>query len=203
MISDAGAFPWVWAWERVTPRDVARTLRGLPAPWWITGGWGLTLFLGRHVRRHDDVDVALLRRDQAALRDHLAGWDLHYATADRKLARWDGGFLEPPVARLWARRTRGAPWFCDVLLEDARDADWLYRRDHRVSRPLSEVGQTTIDGLPILSPEITLLYKLARPTPKSKTDLLAVYPRLDAASRDWLRQALATCHPDHPALPLL
>jgi hypothetical protein len=201
--AEAGAFPWLWPWEPVSPRDVGELLADLTAPWWIAGGWGLSLFVGRETRRHHDVDVSLLRRDQAALRHHLADWDLQYATPDHQLEPWDGRFLEPPITRIWARRGPGDAWCFDVLLEEACAESWLYRRDPRVSRPLSELGQTTTDGLPYLSPEISLLYKLARPTPRSKADLRAVYPRLSATGRSWLRQALETCHPDHPVLPIL
>jgi hypothetical protein len=49
------------------------------------GGWALDLFLDRETRRHDDLDVALLRRDQGAPHDHLRGWDLRYATAEHAL----------------------------------------------------------------------------------------------------------------------
>jgi hypothetical protein len=195
--------PEVWPWEPVTPHDVGRLLEELPAPWWIAGGWAMSLFLGRETRRHHDIDVALLRRDQAALWRHLSGWDLHYTTPERKLESWDGRFLEPPIGRIWARRSPGTPWYCEILLEEAADGRWLFRRDHRVSRPLAELGYTTPDALPFVSPEIALLYTLARPRPKAKADLLAVHSRMSPTSRDWLRKALGIYWPDHPALPLI
>jgi hypothetical protein len=70
----------LWAWEPLEPADLARVLFGLRTPWWICGGWALDLFLGRNTRRHVDLDVALLRRDQHVLFRHLGGWDLRYAT---------------------------------------------------------------------------------------------------------------------------
>ena len=193
----------LWPWEPITPGDVADVLRGLPVPWWISGGWAIELFLGEQTRHHLDLDVAVLRRDQLALRRHLADWDLHFATPERRLEPWDGHVLEPPIARIWVRRARGAPWLCDGYLEEARDERWLYRDDERVSLPLSQLGRMTDEGLPFLSPEIALFYMLVRPTPKAKADFLAASPRLSAASRTWLRQSLEIAWPGHPVLPLL
>lgn len=203
MISEAGAVPEVWPWETVSPHDVGQLLEEVPFPWWIAGGWAMSLFLGRETRRHHDIDIALLRRDQVGLRRHLSDWDLHYVTPERRLEPWDGRVLEPPVTRIWARRSPGAPWFCELLLEEAGDGRWIFRRDRRVSRPLSDVGHTTPDALPFVSPEIALLYTLARPRPKAKADLLAIHSRMSHTSRDWLRKALRTCCPDHPALPII
>ena len=203
MSLEDGAFAGLWPWEPITPSDVADVLRGLPTPWWIAGGWAIELFVGHPTRRHYDLDVAILRRDQLALRRHLAGWDLHFATPERHLGPWDGRFLDPPIGRIWLRRARGAPWWCDAYLEEARGDRWLYRADERVSLPLQRVGRTSDAGLPFLSPEIVLFYMLTRPTPKAKADFLAANPRLSEPSRTWLRQALETAHPGHPVLPLL
>jgi Aminoglycoside-2''-adenylyltransferase len=203
MSTEAPAFAGFWPWEPITPSDVADVLRGLAVPWWISGGWAIELFLGHPTRRHYDVDVAVLRRDQQELRRHLADWDLHSATPERRLEPWDGRFLEPPIARIWIRRAPGAAWFCDAYLEEARDERWLYRDDERVSLPLGQVGQMTDDGLPFLSPEIALFYMLSGPTPKAKADFLAARPRLSAESRSWLRLSLEIAHPGHPVLPLL
>lgn len=43
-------------------------------PWYVAGGWAVDLFLGRQTRPHQDIEVAVLRRDQRLLRQVLAGW---------------------------------------------------------------------------------------------------------------------------------
>ena len=53
----------------------------------IAGGWAIDLFLGRQTRPHHDLDIQILRRDQAALRGLLADWDLHLA-GDGRLQPW-------------------------------------------------------------------------------------------------------------------
>jgi hypothetical protein len=42
-------------------------LRPFSGHWWIAGGWAVDLFLGEQTRVHDDVDVAVLRRDEHEL----------------------------------------------------------------------------------------------------------------------------------------
>jgi hypothetical protein len=185
-------------WERLRPADVAELLAGFDAPWWIAGGWALDLYLGVETRPHDDVDVALLRRDQHALHRHLEGWDLRYATAGHRLVPWDGRPLAPPVHGVWAPRSRDtdAPWTFEVLL-DEHDADrWVYRREPAIARPLAELGATR-DGIPFLRPEVVLLYKSKEPTPKDDRDIDAVRPRLPERGRSWLASALAVTAPGH------
>jgi hypothetical protein len=180
-------------WEPLRPQDVARLLAGLDAPWWIAGGWALDLFLGAETREHDDIDVALLRRDQLALYGWLRGWDLRYATPDRTLEPWDGRYLEPPIHAIWARRSRDAtaPWACEFLLDEERNGRWIYRRDPAITRSLDDLGGLS-DGVPFLCPEVVLLYKSKNPTAQDEADFDLVLPHLSPSGRRWLRQALAT-----------
>lgn len=205
MSLEAGAFAGAWPWEPITPYDVAELLRGLPAPWWIAGGTAIELLLGRPTRRHYDLDVAVLRRDQLTLKRHLVGWDICTAagTPERRLERWDGRLIELPATRFWVRPRPGAAWWFDGRLEEARDDRWFYRNHELISLPLAQFGCTTEDGIPFVAPEIALFYLLISPTPKAKADFLAVRPRLNPARRAWLHRALGLLKPAHPVLPLL
>jgi hypothetical protein len=180
-------------WERLHPRDVAGLLMGLDAHWWIAGGWALDLFLGTETRDHGDVDVAILRRDQLALRDLLRTWDLRYATPERTLVPWDGQRLALPIHGVWARRSHepSAPWTFEVLLNEHDGDRWVYRRDARVSRRVADLGEER-DGIPFLRPEVVLLYKSQHP---DDADFETVLPHLDEAARAWLRGALGPRHP--------
>jgi hypothetical protein len=185
-------------WEPLRPADIADLLAGFDAPWWIAGGWALDLFLGAETRRHDDIDVAVLRRDQLALYDWLRGWDLHYATPDHTLQPWDGRLLRPPIHGIWARRSHDAtaPWTCDFLLDEDRDGRWVYRRDSAITRSLDDLGGLR-NGAPYLCPEVVLLYKSKNPTPKDDADFDLVLPRLSSSGRLWLCQTLRTCDAGH------
>ena len=194
----------LWAWEPLQPADLAPLLNGLPMPWWICGGWALDLFLGRETRRHDDLDVAVLRRDQHVLCRHLGDWDLRYATPEHALEPWEGEHLEPPIDGIWARRSSGAnaPWTCEFLLNEDSDGDWIFRREEGVTRSLDEVGAER-KGVPFLRAEIVLLYKASERSPRNEADFAAVRPHLTQAAGQWLREALEVIDPRHPWVPQL
>jgi hypothetical protein len=90
----------------VTPGDVATLLRAVDFPWWIAGGWAIDLLRPQPRRVHQDVDVAVLRRDQARLRRALADWDLRFARPDGALA---GGLsvLAPEIVLLYKAKSPG------------------------------------------------------------------------------------------------
>ena len=179
----------------LAPAAIAEGLEGMAAPWWIAGGWALDLFAGGGLRGHDDLDVVLLRRDQAALAAQLADWDLQVVSGGH-LRAWDGTPLEPPEHELWARRAPGDPWACEFLLDEADGDRWLFRRDPRVSRPLAELG-LEVAGLPVVAPEVALLFKAKEPDTRAESDFEAVLPLLDERRRGWLAAALAAVCPGH------
>ena len=45
----------------------ARIMAGFPQPWYVAGGWAIDLFGGRVTRAHEDLEVAVCRRDLGAL----------------------------------------------------------------------------------------------------------------------------------------
>jgi hypothetical protein len=196
---DARDYAYLWAWEPIHPEEIAELLSGFARPWWICGGWALDLFLNRETRRHDDLDVALLRHDQLALYRHFPAWDFHYATPTHALEPWDGRRLNPPIQGIWARRSAepSAPWACEFLLNEERDGNWVFRRNEAVKRPLEEIGDER-NGVPFLRPEIVLLYKSSERSPKDDTDFAAVLPRLSREARLWLGAALERHDARHP-----
>lgn len=124
------------AWEPLTPAEVARELGGLPCPWWIAGGWAIDLHLGRQSRTHADVDVLLLRPDQLSVQRHLAGWDLQAADPPGTLRPWvEGETLASEIHDIWCRRSPSSPWCLQLMIDDAEEDAWVYRRDARIRRP--------------------------------------------------------------------
>ena len=188
-------------WEPLGVREAATFLAGLPAPWWIAGGWAIDLFVGRQTRAHGDLDVEVLRRDQLVVQRLLTGWDLRAAGGGR-LRRW------PPAAPLadglnsvWGRPAGDRPWAIQIMLAEGDGDRWVYRRDPRVSRPLAALGRRTPEGIPYLAPEVQLLYKARAPRPKDQADFERA--RLGEDGRRWLGGALALAHPGHPWLARL
>jgi Aminoglycoside-2''-adenylyltransferase len=186
-------------WEKLSPLALRGLLRNLDVPWWIAGGWAIDLFLGRETRDHRDIDVALLRRDQARLVTRLPGWEFRYATTRHVLVPWHGEQLAPPIHGIWARRsaTSAGPWTCEFVLNEATRWEWVYWRHDAVRRPLSEIGGER-DGVPYLRPEIVLLFKSTDLTATNEADFAAALPALDTAARRWLARSLDACRPGHP-----
>lgn len=179
------------------PRRVAELLAGFDRPWFVAGGWALDLFIGRVTRAHEDVEVAVHRRDQHALREHLAGWEWKIVVPGSRGGQrpWTSAeVLMPPLHELRARRAGAA---LEVLLEESFAGEWRYRRDITVTRPLATLGLRSSSGIPILAPEVALLYKAKQPRERDHADLEAVLPRLGPERRNWLRAALETAHPRH------
>lgn len=203
-MAEALDHPSMWAWEPLRPEALTGLLDGFARPWWVCGGWALDLFLNRETRRHDDIDVAVLRDDQHVLFRHLQDWDLRYATTEHTLERWDGRRLDLPVHGIWARRSVDpeAAWTCEFLLNEHVGSNWAFRRNEAVTRAVEEIGDTR-NGVPFLRPEIVLLYKAAERSPKNNSDLAEVRSHLSGQAATWLLEALTTWDPSHPWITAL
>jgi hypothetical protein len=186
-----------FGFNNTDPSTASVVMRGYARPWAVAGGWAIDLFLGRQTRAHSDVDVATLRRDQVDLRHHLGGADVR-AVHDGTFAPWNlGEHLAPPVHEIHARWPDGTTM--EFLLNDVDEAGatWIYRRDPRVQRPLTDVISTR-DDVPFLSPEVVLLYKSKNPGVKDDADFDAAIPHVDRNARQWLASAIALADPLHP-----
>ena len=172
------------------------------ALWWLAGGRALDLFLGAESRAHADLDVGILRRDAAGVLAALPEWQF-FAARDGTLSRCAPGAPPPAANSLWARRSDASAWAFELLLDEAADDRWLFRRAPAISRPLTELVRHDATGLPYLAPEIQLLYKAARPRAKDAADFARVAARLEPAARAWLRESLARVHPGHEWLTAL
>ena len=60
-----------WRWDPLRPQDAVSEFAAWAAPWWVAGGWAIDLLLGRQTREHGDLDLLVLRRDQAPVREEL------------------------------------------------------------------------------------------------------------------------------------
>lgn len=190
-----------------TGRRAVEMMAGFAGPWWVAGGWALDLFLGRKTRPHADLELSVLAADQAVLFEHLAGWDLRLAAPGASLPAWDGSRIRPPFHQVWARRGPGRPSDAEefaadptmlgFLLEQGTRDRWVFRRHPVISRPLDQVGATTVDGVGFVRPEVALLFKAKAPRFKDQRDFDRILPRLDRAARSWLASALAQAYPGH------
>jgi hypothetical protein len=189
-----------YVWDPLSPAEVAAAFSPLGIDWWITGGVAIDLFVGHTTREHDDLDIAMLRRDLTALRGLLSNWDVCIAH-DGALTVWRGGELTQEQHQFWVRRPGSEPWAFEILLEHTDAEEWFYRRDARVRRPIADIGlRTTVGEMPFLAPEVCLLYKSPRglSIPRNDADFQAANPLLDDRQRSWLASAIETLDPSHP-----
>jgi hypothetical protein len=189
--------------EALLPAEAAVLFDGAGFSWWVAGGWSTEL--GPAVRRvHEDLEVAVARRDLDSIREWLS--DFHvWDTFDHGLRFLAHGDVFPPDhEQLWLRRDASSPWLMDLMVTPVEGETWFYKRDRRVSRPLTSVIRWGADGVPYQRPEITLLFKARRRSLKDEEDFAAVVASLGRDDRSWLRDAIElTEPPSHPWLERL
>jgi hypothetical protein len=168
--------------------------------WGFCGGWAIDLYLNRITRSHKDVDIAILRAEQRLLFAFLRqqGWALEQAVDGKLQPFQEDEYLTLPIHTIWCWKTNYHPAFLEVLLNESDQDQLVFRRDLRVRCLLNEAFVLAPSGLPILAPEIVLLYKSNAPSSlKNGMDFQSVLPWLDAQRRHWLAKALCTLTPGH------
>jgi Aminoglycoside-2''-adenylyltransferase len=187
----------------LSPAQAATLFDGAPFLWWVAGGWSTELG-PRPRREHEDLEVAVPRRDLGALREWLRDyhlWDTHLGAL-----RFLGPDATVPRSheQLWLRRDGYSPWLMDLMLTPVRGSTWLYKRDRRIVRQMADVVRRGPDGVPYQRPEISLLYKARRRAARDEQDFEAVLPALAADDRRWLVDAIDLSESaDHPWLARL
>ena len=173
------------------------------APWCVAGGWAIDLFLGHVTRPHADLELAVFRQDQFLLHRHLQSWTFKkVAEGQRKIWRSDEQ-LVLPVHELHARSVEDPSHTIEFLLNEGDDYNWIFRRNLAISLPLNRAICRTKKDVPILSPEIVLLFKAKSPRMKDESDFEFAFAEIEKPRQQWLRSALHACHPNHPWLESL
>ena len=118
-------------------RSALAPMASCQAPYWLAGGWALDLFLGRMTRPHHDIDIAILRRDQAAVQRHLADWSLRWVeprSGGRFHPWWYDEWLALPIHEIHGTHRDGQT--IELLLNESKGETWYFRRDQRLQRHL-------------------------------------------------------------------
>jgi hypothetical protein len=179
-----------------TPASVAAVMAGVDVSWAIAGGWAIDLWLGEQTRDHHDVEVIVPRRDEqivlGALSEH---WELYALDPPGSGWRpWNGTPIAAPAFQLQARAASGE---FDLFTEDIDDDRWRFRRDHRITAPATDVIVPSASGIPVVRPDIQLLYMAKSEEPKNERDFDVALPRLTADAVHWLCDALKITLPGH------
>ena len=190
----------------IEPQTVARLLADVRCRWGVAGGWALDLFLDRVTRKHQDIEVAIFREDQLILQEDLScrGWSFEYVR-NGQLFPWQiGERLELPFHEIWCRIRNGSLRFLEVLLNERRANAFVFRRDARVGAPIDRTFVRSNSGIPVLAPEIVLLYKSKRALEsKEQLDFSNMFNALDKERRKWLFESVTVTDPEHAWLAAL
>lgn len=179
------------------PQKITDLMRNFQSDWYIAGGWAIDLYLGKISRNHEDIEIAIFRKDQIFLQDYLRDWLLQKAESG-KLSIWERNqFLELPVHEIHCFNKTAEPQNFEVLLNERNVDEWVYRRDVRITKSLNELHSVSNSGIKFLRPEVVLLYKSKNTRAKDNQDFRAVVKHLDKKGKNWLRDALEICEPKH------
>lgn len=175
-------------WQPLTVSELVTIMNGYTGHWWLAGGYALELYLGKTIRKHADIDIVIPRNEQQKLKAFLSNWELYVAQGD--LIPWENQpFLESPKNDVWAMSDN---WFrFQIMFLDVEADQWVFKRSQVKQGPLAEFG-IEIVGIPVIKPEIQLLYKFHLTTPREKDQLdwEHTYPKLSNEARTWLDQNL-------------
>jgi hypothetical protein len=160
-------------------------------PWWVAGGYGIELAVGQSFREHENMDVLILRRDQAALRRLLGAWDCRPVDPEGLVRSWDPDEILPlHVHDVWCREGTDSPWRFSLLIDNVEGDTWCARCDSTVRKPLADLTVRRPGMPPFLAPDIQLYHKAKYIRAKDEQDLEMTLPILTARQRSWLAEAV-------------
>lgn len=172
-------------------------MRDFKPSWVVAGGWAIDLYLGKVTRPHDDIEIAIFRRDQASLHDYLDGWLLQKVSNGERSVWHRAEALKLPIHELYCFNQTTEPQQLEVLLNESSETEWVYRRNEKIRRALDKCQLVSSTGVKFLCPEVVLLYKSKNPRAKDEQDLATVVEHLEEERREWLKNAIAACEPEH------
>ena len=108
-----------------------------------------------------------------------------------------------PVHTIWCKNYHSSPDFIYLIFNEVDQVNFLFRRDISITLQLEKMIISSAAGIPILAPEIVLLYKSADTNESNSADFENALPNLSSERRDWLATAVGKLHPDHAWLQSL
>jgi hypothetical protein len=177
-------------WDTWDPSMIAQRLQGVPARWFVVGGWALDLFRGRTTREHDDLEIAVPMWDFDLIRARLSSYEFFVAGAEGfwPVESAGGAFFQ--YQQIMVRDPQTQLWCVDVMRIPDDRHHWIFSSDRSIYRPFAEAIAETAEGVPYLRPELVLLYKGLQMRPKDQADFEATVHLLCNQARGWLHDAL-------------
>jgi hypothetical protein len=151
------------------PLQISAIMRDLKPSWFVAGGWAIDLFLGKETRAHQDIEVAILRKDQTALHDYLDGWILQKIVDGEPIVWHQNERLNLPTHEIHCFNETAQPSRIEILLNESNETEWIYRRNQKIRRSLSKIQLESKARVKFLCPEIVLLYKSKNPRQRRRS----------------------------------
>jgi hypothetical protein len=190
--------PGIDAWNSWHPSEVANRLLSCEAPWVIAGGKAVDLFLDRHTRAHEDIEIETLRIDFNIVRHCLEDHVDFYAAGSGRLNPLAPDQNPPSsVHQVWCCGKKTRQWHLDIMLSEGTRDTWVYRRNSAITRTRSLMIGQSAAGIPFEQPVACLLYKAKYMREKDERDFSTLLPTLPLEERVWLANALNRVYPRH------
>lgn len=200
MLAEPERLEWgAETWDAWDPPTIAKLLEGVPARWFVVGGWALDLFRGRQTRDHEDLEIATPMWDFDLIRERLSPYEFFVAGREGfwPVDRAGGNYFQ--YQQTMVRDPSTGKWRIDVMRIPDDGANWYCSSDRNIHRPYAEAIAHSSDGIPYLRPELVLLYKGLSTRPKDEADFEVTAPLLTSEARVWIAHAFAEARgDDHP-----
>lgn len=152
-------------------------------------------------REHDDIEIGIFRDDQDRLYQYYKKWDLKKVVKypNRYLTEplGENEYLQMPVPEIHGYSSDSDIDEIEILLNEKEGNNWVYKRNQRIKREINKVILLSSFDIPILCPEIVILYKSAHNREKDNRDFMNVLNKLSGNQREWLKNALMISVPSH------
>lgn len=200
-----------------------------PFEWAVCGGVAIDRFLGVNTREHKDIDVAVFWGDRNKIIDFMldAGWrvfefcgngvvhelfdsaqplvwrNLFCFTSDNTNCQMSSIGMDDTYRFTFVPTKQKGFNYVEFLFNRRDEDSFVYHWNHSITLPLDK-SILKVDGVPILCPEIVLLYKstyadsMDRESDHSQ-DFQVTLPFLNMEQRTWLKAAIESEHSkNHP-----
>jgi hypothetical protein len=184
-------------WRPLSVKDVVATFANAPFKWCLAGGYAVEQFLGRSIRQHNDIDVAVYRDDQLRVQRWLKriDWQLYAADPPGRLRKWaEGEYLPYGIHDVWGHQIGSEMWQIQIMLAEVEGEHWFSRRNPMIRGDRDDLV-AIYNGIPCVRIEVQLMYKAKNHRPKDDVDFNACLPQMSQGSRHWLKDKLLLLHP--------
>lgn len=205
-------------------QEVKKLLQGAEFSWAVCGGFALELFLDEEIRTHGDIDICVFESNRGMILRHMLerDWIVYEFRGMGKVRPIRDAQASEPGRNLLCLKEgceliRFYPCdeqdqyhqflhtgirelnYVEFLFNQVENGEFLFDPGKGIRKRLAEVVRFR-NGIPYLTPEITLLYKASRwEEEQNRQDFERVYHRMDPLQQNWLMCSLETLYPQgHP-----